>query len=91
MFILNFQKEKCKRNAPSVNPVKLKTPTLTEMCYIMQVALVVKNLWVQSLRREDPLEEDMATHFSIPDWEIQWTENPGGLKSTGSSDMTEVI
>ena len=48
-------------------------------------------MWVQSLRWEDPLEEDMATHFSIPDWEIQWTENPGGLKSTGSSDMTEVI
>ena len=33
----------------------------------------------------------MATHFSIPDWEIQWTEDPGGLKSTGSSDMTEAI
>jgi len=45
----------------------------------------------RSLRWEDPLEEDMGTHFSIPDWEIQWTEDPGGLKSTGSSDMTEAI
>ena len=37
---------------------------------------VVKNLpamqemWVQSLGREDPLEKEMATHFSILVWEI---------------------
>ena len=38
----------------------------------------------QSLDREDPLEEDMATHFSILVWRIPWTEEPGGLQSTGS-------
>ena len=27
---------------------------------------------VQSLGREDPLEEEMATHFTILAWEIQW-------------------
>ena len=27
----------------------------------------------------DPLEEEMATHSSILDWEIPWTEEPGGL------------
>ena len=26
--------------------------------------------WVQSLDREDPLEEGMATHSSIPAWRI---------------------
>ena len=26
----------------------------------------------------------MATHSSIPVWEIPWTEAPGGLQSTGS-------
>ena len=26
--------------------------------------------WVQSLVREDPLEEEMATHFSVLVWEI---------------------
>ena len=26
---------------------------------------------------EDPLEEEMATHSSIPAWEILWTEEPG--------------
>ena len=25
----------------------------------------------------------MATHSSILDWEIPWTEEPGGLQSTG--------
>ena len=40
--------------------------------------------WVQSLGREDPLEEEMATHSSILDWRIPWTEELGRLKSTGS-------
>ena len=34
---------------------------------------------VQSLGREDPLEEGMATHSSIAAWRIPWTEEPGGL------------
>jgi len=38
---------------------------------------------VQSLGLEDPLEEEMATHSSILTWEIQWTEEPGGLQSMG--------
>ena len=39
--------------------------------------------WVQSLIPEDPLEEEMATHWSILAWEILWTEEPGGLQSLG--------
>ena len=39
---------------------------------------------VQSLDREDPLEEGMATHSSILAWRIPWTEEPGGLQSMGS-------
>ena len=38
---------------------------------------------VQSLDREDPLEEELATHSSILAWKIPWTEEPGGLLSTG--------
>ena len=30
-------------------------------------------LWVWSLGQEDPLEEEMAIHFSILAWEIPWT------------------
>ena len=28
---------------------------------------------------EDPLEEGMATHSSIPAWRIPWTEETGSL------------
>ena len=39
---------------------------------------------VQSLGREDPLEEGMAAHSSILAWKIPRTEEPGGLQSMGS-------
>ena len=44
----------------------------------------MRETWVQSLGREDPLETEMATHSSILVWEIPWTEEPGGLQSVGS-------
>ena len=37
----------------------------------------------QSLGQEDPLEEEMATHFSILAWRILRTEEPGGLQFIG--------
>ena len=40
-------------------------------------------LWVQYLGGEDPLEEAMATHFSILAWKIPWAEEPAGLQSIG--------
>ena len=54
------------------------------------MAEMVKNLpamqetWVQFQGQEDPLEKGMATHSSILAWRIPWTEEPGGLQSTGS-------
>ena len=39
---------------------------------------------VQSLGQEDLLEKGRATHYSILAWKIPWTEEPGGLQSTGS-------
>ena len=47
--------------------------------------------WVRSLGREDPLEKEMATHSSILAWRIPWTEELGGLQSTGRKvlDTTE--
>ena len=40
--------------------------------------------WVWSLGWEDPLEKEMTTHSSILACRIPWTEEPGGLQSTGS-------
>ena len=50
----------------------------------------MQEMSVTSLGQEDPLEKEMATHSSILAWEIQWTEEPGGVQSMGSqeSDMT---
>ena len=39
---------------------------------------------VPSLGQNDPLEKEIATHFSILAWEIPWMEEPGGLQSMGS-------
>ena len=54
---------------------------------------MVKNLpamqgtQVQSLGWDDFLEEGMATHSSILDWRIPWTEEPGGIQSMGSQEL----
>ncbi|CAI9154435.1 unnamed protein product [Rangifer tarandus platyrhynchus] len=44
----------------------------------------MRETWVRSLGREDPLEKEMATHSSILAWKIPWTEKPGRLQSMGS-------
>ena len=43
----------------------------------------MRETWVRSLGREDPLEKEMAIHSSILAWRIPWTEEPGRLQSTG--------
>ena len=37
-----------------------------------------------------PLEEEMATHSGVVVWRIPWTEEPGGLQSTGSQSPTQL-
>ena len=44
----------------------------------------MRETWVRSLGRENPLEKGMATRSSILAWSIPLTEEPGGLQSTGS-------
>ena len=39
----------------------------------------MQETWVRSLGGEEPLEKEMATHFSILAWRIPWKEDPGGL------------
>ena len=55
-----------------------------------------REMWVPSLGQKDPLEEEMATCITecllgggilekavFLAWRIPWTEEPGGLQSTG--------
>ena len=57
------------------------------------MARTVKNLpamqktRVGSWGREDPLEEGMATHSSILAGRILWTEEPGGVQSSGRREL----
>ena len=44
----------------------------------------VQEMWVRSPGQEDPLEEEMTPHPSIPDWRIPWTEETGRLQYIGS-------
>ena len=58
------------------------------------VAQMVKNLPamqespVQFLGQEDPLEKELATHYSTLVCRIPWTEEPGRLQSMGSQSQT---
>ena len=72
---------------------------LTRLHTASQVVLVVKSSACQCRRQqmlvpsldgedplhgEDPLQEEMATHFSILAWRVPWTGEPGRLQSLGS-------
>ena len=43
----------------------------------------MRETWVRSLGREDPLEKEMATHSTTLAWKIPWMEEPGRLQSVG--------
>ena len=58
----------------------LVTQTVTNL-------LVMQEIWVPSLGREDPLEKGMATPSSILAWRIPWTEEPGRLQSMGLQEL----
>ena len=67
---------------PSGSVVKKKNqPAIQEL----------QEMLFQSLGREDPLEEGMATHSSILIWRTPWTEEPSGLQSMGSQRGTHTL
>ena len=71
---------------PGIEPESIMSPTFTTSAtWKALVSQAVKNLpatWetqFQFLGQEDPLEKGMATHSSILDRKIPWTEEPGRL------------
>jgi len=52
----------------------------------------MQETWLQSLGREDLLEEEMATHSSILAWKIHGQRSPADYSSWGQKelDTTEV-
>ena len=59
------------------------------MAQVVKNPLVIQETWVQPLGREDPLEEEMATHSSILAWIIPWWEEPGRLLLWGAKSWTQ--
>ena len=57
---------------------------MAQMVKNLSVMQETQEMQVQSLSWEGPLEEGMATHSSIHAGRISWTEESGGLQSTGS-------
>ena len=57
------------------------------MAQWQRICLPVQEIQVQSLGREDPLEEGMAAQSNILAWRIPWTEKPGGLQSMESQEL----
>ena len=54
------------------------------MTQMVRNQLATQETQVQSLGREDPLEEGTATASSVLAWRIPWTEEPGRLQSIRS-------
>ena len=42
---------------------------------------------IQPLSREDPLEQEMATHFGTLAWKIPWTESVVGYSPWGCKEL----
>ena len=74
-----------------VSPWFQKLPWASLVAQRLKYLPGMRETWVRSRGREDPLEKEMATHSSILAWRIPWTEEPGGLQSMGpqESDTTE--
>ena len=49
----------------------------------------MRETWVQALGWEDPLEKEMAIHFSTIAWKIPWTEDPVRLWMSFESSLDE--
>ena len=68
-------------------PKNFRTYTFFQASLVAQMAEhlpAMQETQVWSLSGEDPLEKEIAAHFSVLAWRIPWTEEPGRLQSMGS-------
>ena len=71
---------------PSNKMINWKSWTILAS-WVAQMVKCLRAMWeiqVRSLGWEDPLEKETATLSSTLAWKIQWTEEPGRLRSMGS-------
>ena len=63
------------------------TTLLLKVAQIVKILPAMQETRLRSLGWEDSLEKGMATHSSIVDGRIPWTEEPGGLQSMGTQTV----
>jgi len=64
---------------PTPRKKKSQNTELSDPKHTVKNLPATQGTQVQSLGREDPLEEDMATHSILLAWRVPWTEEPGEL------------
>ena len=64
-----------------------KSSLMAEWVKNLPVMQETQERWVRSPGQEDPLEKEIAAHFSILAWEAPWTGEPRGLQFTGSQSV----
>ena len=63
-----------------INRIWIRTSLVAQMVKHLPT---MRETWVQSLGREDPLEKEMATHSGNLAWKIPLTDEPDRLQSMG--------
>ena len=83
---LSYQRDECQRIGAVFIPSRASLVAQT-----VKRLPAVRKTWVWSLGWEDPLEKEMAIHFSTLAWKIPWMEEPVGYSPRGckESDTTE--
>ena len=69
---------------PSLRSAQLNIPWTSLVAQMVKCLPTMRETQVQSLRWEDLLEKEMATHSRIPAWRIPWMEEADRLQSMGS-------
>ena len=65
--------------------------TCTQLAQAVKHLPTMRETWVRSLGREDPLEKGMATYSGILAWRIPWTEEPMGLQRVRHNLATNTL
>ena len=68
-------------------PSKLQTSWASLVTQTVKNLPTMQKMLVRSLGRENPLEEEMATHSSVLAGIVPWTEEPGGQEPGGLQSM----
>ena len=67
--------------------MRIFTQLISLVAQMVKCLPTMRETWIRSLGREDPLEKEMATHSTTLAWKIPWMEEPGRLQSMGSQKV----